>query len=170
MYTQILVPLDGSKLAEKAISHAQGLAEAYGATVHLLQVLPQNPSGGSLREDSPDAGEGAFHTALTSMAGSTPTGNATTPELVRRLKENQTKEAQGYLANMATDLENQGLNVETQLQEGPPHERIAEYAKQSGIDIIVMSTHGHGGVKRLIMGSVTDRVIRSGDVPVLVIT
>ncbi len=44
MYTQILIPLDGSKLSEKALPHAQGLAKSYGATVHLLQVFTHHPS------------------------------------------------------------------------------------------------------------------------------
>lgn len=71
---------------------------------------------------------------------------------------------------MASQLKVEGIAVETQLFEGSPHEQIAEYAKQNGVDVIVMSTHGHGGVKRLIVGSTTDRVIRSGDIPVLVVT
>ncbi|MDA0770758.1 MAG: hypothetical protein BZY79_06425 [SAR202 cluster bacterium Casp-Chloro-G4] len=170
MYTQILVPLDGSSLAERAIPHAQGLAKTYGATVHLLQVITHNPSGGHAQGDSAEPREGVYRAALAGLAGGASTGNSFTLDLVRRLKEAQIEEAQEYLAHVASQLKVEGIAVETQLFEGSPHEQIAEYAKQNGVDVIVMSTHGHGGVKRLIVGSTTDRVIRSGDIPVLVVT
>ena len=56
MYTQILVPLDGSKLAEKALPHAQVLAKTYGATVHLLQVFSHHPAGGQPHGEGLEAG------------------------------------------------------------------------------------------------------------------
>ena len=174
MYTQILVPLDGSKLSEKALPHAQGLAKTYGATVHLLQVFPHHPSGGHPRGDGPDAGESAVpRTELAGLIGGNPVGlggsSPRTLELARQLGEAQFEEAQEYLEHVAIRLRNEDVDVKTELHEGAPHEHIAEYAKQHSIEIIVMSTHGHGGVKRLIMGSTTDRVIRSGEAVVLVV-
>ena len=164
MYTQILVPLDGSKLAEKALPHAQGLAKTYGATVHLLQVFTHHPSGGS------PIGEG---TNLPGLTGRTAAGlggsNPNTLELARQLSEAQIQEAEQYLDHVSMQLKNEGIDVKTELHEGVPHEHIAEYAKQNSVDLIVMSGHGHGGVKRLIMGSTTDRVIRSGEANVFVV-
>ena len=172
MYTQILVPLDGSEISEKSLPHAQGLAKTYGATVHLLQVFSHHPSGGHPRGNSPDGG-GTIGGLRAGLAGGIPTGlerNRRSIELASQLQEAHIQEAQEYLEHVATQLKNEGVDVETDIHEGEPHEHIAEYAKQHGVDIIVMSSHGHGGVKRLIMGSTTDRVIRSGAAHVLVVT
>ncbi len=172
MYTQILIPLDGSKLSEKALPHAQGLAKSYGATIHLLQVFTHHPSGGQPHGEGPEPGGNLGSRA--GLAGAIPArvggSNPLTLELARQLAEAQIAEAQEYLEHMATQLKNESIAVETQLHEGPPHEHIVEYAKQHSVDLIVMSTHGHGGVKRFFMGSTTDRVIRAGEVPVLVVT
>ena len=164
MYSKILVPLDGSDLAEKALPHAKGLAKAYGATIHLIQVFTQHPSGSSSVREGPDLA-GLTGRATAGMGGSNPN----TLVLARQLREAQIGEASEYLQQVATQLKKESINVETELHEGSPHEHISEYAKQHSIDIIVMSTHGHGGFKRLITGSTTDRVIRSGEANVLVV-
>ena len=172
MYTQILVPLDGSEIAEKALSHAQGLAKTYGATVHLLQVFTRHPSGGHPRGSSPDGG-GTIGGLRAPLAGGIPKGlevNKRSMELARQLREVNIQEAQEYLEHVATQLKKEVVDVNTDIHEGEPHEHITEYAKQHGVDLIVMSSHGHGGVKRLIMGSTTDRVIRSAAAHVLVVT
>ena len=74
MYSQILVPLDGSKLSEKALPHAQGLAKTYGATVHLLQVFTHHPSGGPTQGGGPEAGKSVVaRPELGGLAIGTPT-------------------------------------------------------------------------------------------------
>ncbi|MDA0768720.1 MAG: universal stress protein [Chloroflexi bacterium] len=150
MYSRILVPLDGSKLAEKALPHAQGLAKTSGATIHLISVFSRNPSGGM---------------ALTGGLDSDPS----TADLARQLEEAQLSGVEEYLERVAAQLEHDGIQSEREVCEGSAHDHIIDYAKQHGIDLIVMSTHGHGGLKRMLLGSNTDRVIRTGDVPVLVI-
>ena len=59
--------------------------------------------------------------------------------------------------------------IATAMLEGGAAEKIVNYTREHGIDLVVMSTHGFGGLKRLLLGSVTDRVIRSCEVPVLVV-
>ena len=153
MYSRILVPLDGSKLAEKALPHAQGLAKTSGASIHLINVFTKHPSSGIPPTGGPESDRSAGSTA----------------ELARQLEEAQISGMDGYLAHIATQLEHDGIQAEREIHEGPAHDHIIDYAKQHGIDLIVMSTHGHGGVKRLLLGSSTDRVIRAGEVPVLVV-
>jgi nucleotide-binding universal stress UspA family protein len=151
MYQRILVPLDGSEAAQAALSHAQALAAALGATVHLLQVVSEadkvNAPGVT---DNPQASESAR-------------------ELARRFLAANLAEAREYLMQMAAPLTKEDIRVEIAVWEGPPGEKIVEYAQQRGIDLIVMSTRGRGGIQRLLLGSVTDRVVRSAGLPVLVI-
>ena len=153
MYSRILVPLDGSKLAEKALAHAEGLAKSSGATVYLIMSISRHyggeaPIGGGLEADQ---------------------SVARTAELSRQLEEAEIQAAQRYLDHAAAGLKSLGLETVVELTTGPAHEHIIDYAKQHGVDLVVMSTHGHGGLKRMLLGSTTDRVIRSGELPVLVV-
>ncbi len=154
MYSQILVPLDGSKLAEKALPHAEGLAKTSKATIHLLRVFTRHPEG-------PDPTSGSGLETAESVQHNI--------EIARRLEDSLISQAEEYLEHITIRLKNDGLSVESDITEGHADDRIVNYAKNHGIDLIVMSTHGRGGLRRLLLGSVTDRVIRAGEVPVLVV-
>jgi nucleotide-binding universal stress UspA family protein len=151
MYQRIMVPLDGSEAAEAALAHAQALTAALGATLHLLRVVSQaDEVDAPIVTDNPQASEAAR-------------------ELARRFLSANLAAAREYLTKVAAPMLAQGLRVEISVQEGPAAEQIAGYAQQRGIDLVVMSTRGRGGVRRLLLGSVTDRVLRSAGLPVLVI-
>jgi nucleotide-binding universal stress UspA family protein len=77
--------------------------------------------------------------------------------------------SQKYLEQVAVELTSAGLQVETAILEGAADEQILSYSREHGVDLIVISTHGYGGVKRFLLGSITDRVIRSCEVAVLVV-
>ncbi len=152
MFTQILVALDGSELAEKALPVAKNLANSSGGTLHLVQAVSRQPEfqaahGG---EVSPQLAE-------------------LSRDLARQLIETRLTGGQEYLDRVAAELTNTGLKVETTILEGAADEQIISYSREHGVDLIVISTHGYGGVKRLLLGSVTDRVIRSCEFPVLVL-
>lgn len=153
MYSRILIPLDGSKAAEKALPHAEGLAKSHGAAIHLLMVFTRHPNPGNVTGGAFASGRGVPE-AL---------------ELSRQLEDAQIVQAEEYLEHAEIRLKDEGFQVETELGEGSPHEHIIDYAKKHGIDLIIMATHGHGGLKRMLLGSTTDRVIRTGEVPVLVV-
>ena len=153
MFTNILVPLDGSALSEHALAMAQQLARPSDTTLHLLQVIALQPELDALRSS------GFESVTMLEMAR----------DAARRLREAQTAHGQAYLEGLAGQLQQAGLHVTTALREGAADEHIIAYAKEHAIDLIVMSTHGHSGVKRLFLGSVTDRVIRAGQTPVLVV-
>ncbi len=74
-----------------------------------------------------------------------------------------------YLERLAVHLRDTGLKVASAIEEGSVAEKIIEYAKKHDIDLVMMSTHGYGGIKRRLLGSVTDRVIRSNETAVLVL-
>lgn len=152
MYQQILLPLDGSELAELALGPARELALAFQARLHLLQVL-------SYSQDF-DLVRGAEYGALS---------DDYIGKLLEEVAAAQTSKAEAYLAGMAAELEAAGVEVATGYEMGSPAEKILGYARAAEIDLIVMSTHGRGGLGRLLVGSVTDRVIRAGEQPVLVV-
>lgn len=140
MYNRILVPLDGSKLAEQALPHAAVHAARFGAEIVLLKVLEPLPEPSM-------AGRGAVRSAETATA----------------------RIAQDYLESMAVGLREQGLATQTATSEGKPYREIVRIAEESGIDLIVMTTRGHSGLSRWLLGSVADRVVRGATVPILLV-
>ncbi len=154
MFTDILVPLEGSELSERALPMAQSLAKSSEATVHLIQMVS--------REHELAAGRGtdsSFQAADYEM------------DMARKLTESQLIRGRTYLEQIGSQLQGAGIKVETEftVKAGNPADNIIAYAKEHSINLVVMSTHGHGGLRRLLMGSVTDRVVHSCEVPVLVV-
>ncbi|MBS1251776.1 MAG: Universal stress protein F [Anaerolineales bacterium] len=140
---RLLVPLDGSELAEQALPYAELLAHAFGAEVILLQV-PTLPPYVSL---GPDA-----------------------TMLVPSLLSDAYAEADAYLANVERRLRAKGLSVhKAAVEPGAVAETIIDYTHEAGVDYIVMSTHGRSGLRRWVYGSVADRVLRGADAPVLLV-
>jgi nucleotide-binding universal stress UspA family protein len=90
-------------------------------------------------------------------------------DAARRLIDVQTARGKAYLEGLAGQLQHAGRTVTTVIREGAAAETIVEYAKDHEIDLIVMSTHGRSGFKRFVVGSVTERVLRTGETPVLVL-
>ena len=152
MFEKILVPLDGSELSEQAVASARGMAQAFNSQLHLLQVL-------SLGDQF----------ALTRGMDYGAVSSGLSQSLMDEVTAAETAKAEGYLAGVAVRLRADGLDVVTAIPDGPAAEKISEYAEAQSIDLIVMSTHGRGGIQRLLVGSVTDRVIRSSTLPVLVV-
>ena len=153
MFTKILVALDGSELAEKALPTAQNLAGLSGASIHLIQVISRQPEAEAARS----ASYGSVGTMEVER------------DAARKLVEGRIARGKDYLERVADQVRNAGVPVETAIPEGAADENIIAYTKEHGIDLVVISTHGYGGIRRLILGSVTDRVIRSCEVPVLVV-
>ncbi len=152
MFKHILVALDGSELAEQALPMAQDLARSSDATIHLVQVISRQPE----LEASQSSGDANPQIAELGR------------DLAHKLVESRLSRGKEYLEGVVAQLKSAGIEAETAIREGAADENIVDYSREHGIDLVVMSTHGYGGVKRLLLGSVTDRVIRSCQVPVLV--
>jgi nucleotide-binding universal stress UspA family protein len=148
MYKKILVPLDGSKLAECALPHVEELAKCCGTEKVILVSVTERVQGYRAFEDP-----------------SQPLGQQLVPEAVGK-KE---KQAQRYLGRIAKAMEAKGIKVDTEVLLGDPAEEIVIYAKHPGCDLIVMSSHGRSGPSRWAHGSVADRVFRGSPVPVLMV-
>ena len=151
MFTRVLVPLDGSELAERALPVAQSIAQSSNATIQLVQVVSRLPELEAAR------------------TGSSLLAAELEIDAARRLVEGRITRGKEYIGRVAAPLEKAGIEVTTAMLEGGAGENIVNYTKEHGIDLVVMSTHGYGGLRRLFLGSVTDRVIRSCEVPVLVV-
>ena len=152
MFAHILIALDGSELAEQALPMAKDLARSSNATIHLIQAVSRQPELEAAR-----GGDSSIQAV------------EITRDLAHQLVEARLSRGNQYLEGIAGQLKSEGFAAETAIREGAAVENIIDYSKENGIDLVVMSTHGHGGVRRLLMGSVTDRVIRSCEVPVLVL-
>jgi nucleotide-binding universal stress UspA family protein len=152
MYSHIVVPLDGSENSERSLPHAQNVAKAFSATLHLVQVVSRAEELDLTRDSV-----GGFAVAEYSR------------DLAEELINARLSKAESYLKGVASGLESQGISVKAMVLEGSASENIIDYSQENNADLIVMSTRGQGGIQRLLVGSTTDRVIRSGHVPVLAI-
>ena len=147
MFKNILVPLDESDLSERALPVAKKLAGQFGATIHLLEaVQPQ----AELFSGPDSVASSQYDVAA-----------------MRNSAEVQVRSARTYLANIARICMAERLTV--RVREATAPDSIKAYASENDIDLIVIGTHGRGGIQRMLVGSVTDRVVRSVGVPVLVI-
>jgi nucleotide-binding universal stress UspA family protein len=147
MYDRILVPTDGSDPATEAADHGFDLAEEHGASVHLLYVVEADYQG-------------------TVEAYGEPGGMATFTESILPALEAEGEEAAENLEARAAQRD---IETTTEVRSGRAREDIVRYAEEEAIDLIVMGTHGRSGVERLLLGSVTERVLRDSTVPVLVV-
>ena len=141
MYKRILVPLDGSQVAEAVLPQVHMLAECGGSEIILLSVVI-HPNYDYFIPD---------------------------PALATSVHDTEHNEAQAYLDRVAAKLRAGGLSVRTELCEGRVAEAILEYADNTQADLIAMSTHGRSGVGRWLIGSVAEKVMRAAKVPVLLV-
>lgn len=158
MYKKILVPLDGSKLAECALPHAEELARGCGTNELVLVSVTEQLRA---RTRAPEAHELYGGSDKPDLLAGEPAMTVTFGK-----KERQ---AGRYLDRIAGQLESKGMKVHTEVLAWPPAEAITSYAEQNGVDIIVMSSHGRSGPSRWAYGSVADKVFRATCVPVLMV-
>lgn len=141
---RILLPLDGSKVGEAAIPSAESMAQSLGAELVLFQVI---------RLSALVASEGA----------------AMSSDMIREEEEYRRATAVAYLNGVETGFKGKGLKTSIALASGSPADQIIDYAERNAIDLIAMSTHGRSGIGRWVFGSVTDKVLHSGDTAVLTV-
>lgn len=139
MFRSLMVPVDGSAFAEHALAPAAELAKRMGSTLHVVRV----------------------HQPPILPAPEAPIVVDT--DWLEALKADERK----YLADVQLAPALAGVKVETALVEGFPAEALAAYARSRGIDLIVMTTHGRGGISRFWLGSVADGLVRQAAAPVL---
>jgi nucleotide-binding universal stress UspA family protein len=143
MFTRILVPIDFSAPSDAALEYARTVATRFGASLHLLHVA-EDPYR-------------AVYSAEVYV-----------PE-VDGLREAILSDAMGRLNDRLTPQDVSQLHATTDAVIGTPAWSIVECAGGHDIDLIVMGTHGRGGISHLVMGSVAERVVRTAPCPVLTV-
>lgn len=143
MYERLLLTTDGSKGSEVAAEHAIELADQYGAELHILYVV--------------DTG---VDTSISAVS-----------DLMSELESTENLKQAGIEATetLQERAEEEGVEAITSIENGVPYREINSYIDGEDIDIIVMGTHGRTGLDRLLLGSVTEKVIRMSDAPVITV-
>ena len=147
MYKKIMVPLDGSKLAECVLPHVEAISKAC-----------QSPKVLVVRAVEPiTIPYGIEATKITS---------------IEQLKEFETRnkgEAEKYLKGIVTNLVKASINAEANVIYGKAAEALNEFAAKNSVDLVIMSTHGRSGISRWVWGSVAERLLHSVHTPILLI-
>jgi nucleotide-binding universal stress UspA family protein len=152
MYTSIMVPLDGSELAECVLPHVEGfITECRVKSIVLVRVVEPAP------------------TKFDDTASISATSRELLVESIRRIEEKRRSAALDYLNGVGRRLEHDGLKLTAEVLVGGVAESLADYTEKTGIDLIIIATHGRSGISRWVRGSIADRVLRFSPVPVLMV-
>ena len=147
MYQKILIPLDGSELAECSLQHAKAIALGCKA-VDVIVIRVVEPLSAQGISALVEAGE----------------------DFLEKAKMRNQQDAKNYVLEVKSNLNVQGINCQAMTVEGSAAEEILNYTEKNNIDLIVMSTHGRSGLSRFLAGSVAEKVSRHSRVPVLLIS
>ncbi len=144
-YSKVLVPLDGSELAETVFPQVRAISSACrpGGIIFVRVVepilWPVNP------------------------------GIDISPDVAQKIETEQRTEAQDYLHRTKELFSKEGITAATEVLFGYAADSLSVYAEEKGVDLIVLATHGRSGIGRWVWGSVADRILRSSCVPVMMV-
>jgi nucleotide-binding universal stress UspA family protein len=141
---QLLFPVDFSDVGVHALRYARSFAQSYKATLHLLHVVDE-----------------ASQYWMALGPNSLPVGPPP-EELIQASRTQLERFIQEHLADA-------GLKLQSDVVLGRPFLEIIRYARENNIDLIIMGTHGRGGIQHVLLGSVAERVVRKAPCPVLTI-
>ena len=145
MYQHVMVPLDGSELAECVLPHVEAISTGCNVTrVSLVRVVPPLKLHGGVE-------------------------SGLSPEMRQQLEDDSKKIAREYLDEKAQELRDKGVATETAVIFGEVVHELIEFSATHEVDLIITATHGRSGVSRWVMGSIADRTLRASPVPVLMV-
>jgi len=147
MYKKIMVPLDGSKLAECVFPHLETVIKGCESPEVIVVQAVEPLSVPYGREVS----------QFTSL------------EQVKAFETHQKTEAEKYLKEVVARLKKTGVNARADLIYGKADEALSDYANKNKVDLVIIATHGRSGISRWVLGSVADRLVRSVCGPVLMV-
>lgn len=142
-FEKVLLPTDGSEESEKALDTAVELARTYDGVIHVVYVV--------------NIGVDTQYESVSNLMGEL--------ESSRKLE----KIGKEVTESIKEKLEEKDVDSEIQIVSGVPHREINKYAEENNMDVIVMSTHGRTGLDRMLLGSVTEKIVRSSEIPVMTV-
>ncbi len=145
MYKKIMVPLDGSKLAECVLPHVESLVRA-GQVGELVFVRVIEP----------------FH-SFASVEG------IPKQEDIARVNAQSRAAGEEYIHSVADRMKSSGVTVREEVQFGNPSVKLSEFANEGGFDLVILATHGRSGISRWVWGSVADRLLRAVCMPIFMV-
>lgn len=148
-YSNILIPTDGSDLAQRALEEALTIASLTDATIHVLFVVD-------------DA-------KIAELASESGMDTVTFDGDVDALFERYEALGEHALDDLRDAARNRGVTVTAEIRKGLPRDEVLAYVDENDIDLIVMGTHGRRGLQRYVLGSTTEAVLRRASVPVLAV-
>jgi len=154
MYKKVLVPLDGSKLAECVLPHVEEIAKGCNTQEVVLVSVTERIIG---------SGQRTVIQAVESLPAAVPVVKM--PVVVGKMQ----RQAERYLSRIAKRLDEKGIKVRAQVLLGDPADEITKFTEEDGDDFIVVASHGRSGVSRWTHGSVAERIFRASKVPVLMV-
>ncbi|MEI6186579.1 MAG: universal stress protein [Dehalococcoidia bacterium] len=144
MYQKIMVPLDGSQVAECVIPHIETIAGKADTNVELVTVIEplEIPTRGQI---------------------------AISDDEIKQIDAEGKKEAHKYLDQVCLRLKQAGVNARVVLLTGRAADSLVRYANNNDVDLIIMATHGRSGISKMFWGSVAEKILRATTIPVLLI-
>jgi len=144
MYRRILVPLDGSQLAECVLPHIETLDKLSKASVEIVHVIEpiELPTRGGIALSIDDLKQIELHTK---------------------------NDAENYLHGIVERLKLAGIKARSKILIGKAADRLVDYIHKSNFDLLIMATHGRSGISRWIWGSVAEKILHSSSIPVLLV-
>lgn len=150
MFSMILVPLDGSDVAARAVPAAAEMARRFGSRLLLVQAVETR-------------------SATLALGANALTGSMTDPELIGGQVRAEVAAAEAYLSATQEQLAAEGLTAEYQVLEGDGGAAIVAAASERPADLIVMTSHGRGALGRLVFGSTANHVAANATAPVMIL-
>jgi len=145
MYEKIMVPLDGSELAECVLPHLEGFIKGcHVSNVVFVRVVGPPPIS---------------HYGEVSLR----------PEIYEEMESAMQSEAKDYLDQIKNRLKYEGTELHSEVLVGRVADSLADFTAKNDIDLILIATHGRSGVTRWVRGSIADKILRSSNVPVLMV-
>ncbi|CAB5091218.1 hypothetical protein D3OALGA1CA_904 [Olavius algarvensis associated proteobacterium Delta 3] len=153
MYKRIMVPMDGSDLAERVLPHVHSFLEGFRPdSVVFVQVVEPAPV---IFDDT--------------AAISSSTSREKMIDYAQKVEEQRKSAAAEYLDGIVHRVKGEGVDLRSEVLVGRVAERLAEYIESQAMDMIIIATHGRSGISRWVRGSIAERVLSSSRVPVLMV-
>ena len=153
MYKKIMVPLDGSELAECVLPHVKEFVSCFHVeTVIFVRVMEPTPARYSEMESN-----------------SNPHAFESIQKEIKMIDERRRTSVARYLKQTINRVKQDGTKFKAEVLVGQIADRLVDYVDANGIDLVLIATHGRSGISRWVRGSIAEKVLRSSHAPVLMV-